>query len=207
MDINTNLKNFVKMIPLTILSILAFMVFSAVYSSGTVHRFPHAFAVDNEERLYQLFNSGGYCWTGDQMVGVLPPYEKVNALSISEDNLLSYARGNEVTVYDINQSDPASGKLKEIYRVPLEDADAYYSARHLHTPDEQNGVTYTYQGNSFSYQIMRTENGETSLFYQMPRADIIWNLIVNAYILIMVIGILVVIARFIFAAFEEQNRS
>jgi hypothetical protein len=40
------------MFPPAILFILAVMVFSAVYSSGTVHRFPHAFAIDNEERLY-----------------------------------------------------------------------------------------------------------------------------------------------------------
>ena len=50
------------MIPLTIISVLAFMVFSSVFSGGTIHRFPHAFVIDNEERLYQLFTSSGYCW-------------------------------------------------------------------------------------------------------------------------------------------------
>ena len=80
----TRLKYLVNMLPLTILFILAVMVFSAVYSSGTVHRFPHAFAIDNGERLYQLFYNGGYCWANGKVIGVYRLSEK--SARLMEDN-------------------------------------------------------------------------------------------------------------------------
>ena len=202
--INMRIKIIFKLLPLGLLTVIAVMVFSSVYSSGEVHRFPHAFAVDNQQRLYLLFPSGGYCVMNGKMVGVLPPYDKVDAISVSEENQLAYLRGNEVTVYDIDQSDPVSGTLTEVDRIPLED-DANF-ANQFGKPDEQNGIVYTYYRGLFAYSITQAVDGKPSLFYQMPRQDMIWNLIVNVYIIAMVMGVLMIILDRIRALLEEQNK-
>ena len=92
-----------------------------IYVSGLVHRFPHAFAVDNQERVYLLYAEGGYCATENGVMKVLPKFEGASTISISDDNLLSYALDDEITVYDIDQSNPVIGKLKEIDRYTTTD--------------------------------------------------------------------------------------
>ncbi|NTU77342.1 MAG: hypothetical protein HGA90_05965, partial [Alphaproteobacteria bacterium] len=160
------------------------------FSSGLIHRFPHAFAVDNQERVYLLYAEGGYCVTEYGATKVLPKFEESCTISISDDNLLSYARNDEITVYDINTSNPEMGKLSEIDRYTTSDKDAIFLSRRLGNGDEQNGVTYAYDQNLFSYQITRTEDGETSLFYRMPTLDVIWNLLKMSYIPLMIVSIL-----------------
>lgn len=130
---------FFKLIPFSIYSLFLLLLFS----SGLVHRFPHAFAVDNQERVYLLYAEGGYCATELGAIKVLPKFEGLNTIAISDDNLLSYARNDEVTVYDIDQSEPAMGNLKEIDRYTTAEKDAFFENRSLRNGDEQNGVTYT----------------------------------------------------------------
>lgn len=201
---NMRIRIILKLLPLGLLTVIAFMVFSSVYSSGDVHMFPHAFAVDNQQRLYLLFNSGGYCVMNGKIVGALPPYDKVDAISVSEENQLAYLRGNEITVYDIDQSDPESGTFTEVGRIPLEN-DANF-ANQFGKPDEQNGIVYTYHRGLFAYSITQTEDGKSSLFYQMPHQDVIWNLIVNVYIIAMVIGVLMIIFDRIRILIAQQNK-
>lgn len=196
------LASFSKLIPFSIFSI--FMILC--YASGILHLFPHAFAVDNQERVYLLYAEGGYCVTEYGATKVLPKFEESCTISISDDNLLSYARNDEITVYDINTSNPEMGKLKEIDRYMAADKDAFFENRRLRNGDEQNGITYTYDQNMFSYQITRTVDGETSLFYRMPTLDVIWNLLVISYIPVMVIGILRAILYHARALIAEQNK-
>jgi len=146
--------------------------------------------VDNQERIYLLYAEGGYCQTEYGAIKVMPKFDGASTISISDDNLLSYARNDEITVYDINQSEPQMGELKEIDRYTTTDADVLFASSRLSNGDEQNGVTYSYDKNMFSYQITRTADGETSLLYRMPTLDVIWNLLVISYIPVMVIGIL-----------------
>ncbi len=203
-NINTRIKILFKLLPLGLLTIIAFMTFSAVYSSGDVHMFPHSFAVDNQKRLYLLFSSGVYCVMNGKMVEVLPPYDKADAISISDDNRLAYLRGNEVTIYDIDQCDPATGNLTEIDRISLED-DADFSSQ-FGKLNEQNGIVYTYHRGLFSYSITQIDDSASSLFYQMPDKDMIWNLIVNVYIVSMVVGVLAIILDRMRALIAEQNK-
>lgn len=88
------------------------MVFSAVYSSGTVHMFPLAFAADSQQRVYLLFHNGVFVGKDNWMIDILPNDAiKVDKhLSVSEDNLLTYERGTKVSVYDLNQSEPEKRK-------------------------------------------------------------------------------------------------
>lgn len=194
--------SFLKLIPFSIYSLFLLLFFS----SGLFHRFPQAFAVDNQERVYLLYAEGGYCVTEYGGMKVLPKFEKSSTISISDDNLLSYARNDEITVYDIDQSEPAMGNLAEIDRYMAADKDAFFENRRLRNGDEQNGITYTYDQNMFSYQITRTANGETSLFYRMPTLDVIWNLLVISYIPVMVIGILRGTLYHARALIAEQNK-
>jgi len=194
--------SFLKLIPFSIYSLFLLLFFS----SGLIHRFPQAFAVDNQERVYLLYAEGGYCVTEYGGMKVLPKFEKSSTISISDDNLLSYARNDEITVYDIDQSEPAMGNLAEIDRYMAADKDAFFENRRLRNGDEQNGITYTYDQNMFSYQITRTANGETSLFYRMPTLDVIWNLLVISYIPVMVIGILRGTLYHARALIAEQNK-
>ena len=106
-----------KLIPFSVFSI--FML--AFYSSGLLHLFPHAFAVDNQERVYLLYAEGGYCVTEYDRIKVLPKFEEASMISISDENLLSYAQNDQITVYDIDQSNPVIGKLKEIDRYTTTD--------------------------------------------------------------------------------------
>ena len=196
------LASFSKLIPFSIYSILLLLFFS----SGLIHRFPHAFAADNQERVYLLYAEGGYCVTEYGRIKVLPMTEKPSTISISDDNLLSYARNDGITVYDINISNPEMGKLSEIDRYTTSDKDALIASRHLQNGDEQNGVTYAHEQNLFSYQITRVVDGETSLFYRMPTLDVIWNLLVISYAPIMIVGFLRAMLYYIRALFEEQNK-
>lgn len=75
-------------------------------------------------------------------------------------------------MYDIDQSDPTKGKLVEIERYTTADKDALFASRRIRNGDEQNGVTYAYAQNMFSYQITRTQVGDTSIFYRMPTLDV-----------------------------------
>ncbi|MPM28248.1 hypothetical protein SDC9_74768 [bioreactor metagenome] len=52
-------------------------VFNLAYVTAGPHLFPADFVLNSEERLYQLFTSGGYCWTDGKVIGVLPPYKVV----------------------------------------------------------------------------------------------------------------------------------
>ena len=196
------LASFSKLIPFSIYSILLLLFFS----SGLIHRFPHAFAVDNQERVYLLYAEGGYCVTEYGATKVLPKFEESCTISITDDNLLSYARNDEITVYDINISNPEMGKLMEIDRYTTDDKDAFFASRRLRNGDEQNGVTYAYDHNIFSYQITRTEDGEASLFYRMPTLDVIWNLLAISYAPIMIVGFLRAMLYYIRALLEEQNK-
>lgn len=192
-----------KLIPFCIFSICMLML----YTSGLVHRFPHAFAVDNQERVYLLYAEGGYCAAENGIIKVLPKFEGVSTIFISEENLLSYARNDQITVYDIDQSDPAMGKLKEIDRYTTTDKDALFASRRLRNGDEQNGVTYGYDHSFVSFQITRTKDGETSLLYRMPTLDVIWNLLVMAYIPLMIFSILRAVLYHARALIDQQNKS
>lgn len=191
-----------KLIPFCVFSI--FML--AFYSSGLIHRFPHAFSVDNQERVYLMYAEGGYCATEYGVIKVLPKFNEANTIAISDDNLLYYAQNDEITVYDIDQSDPAMGNLKEIDRYTTADKDAFFEDNRLRNGDEQNGVAYTYSQNMFSYQITRTADGETSLFYRMPTLDVIWNLLVMLYTPLMILSILRAILYHARALIAEQNK-
>ena len=193
---------FLKLIPFCIYSIVLLLLFS----SGLVHRFPRAFAVDNQQRLYLLYAEGGYCATELGAIKVLSKFDEANTITISDQNLLYYVRNDEITVYDINQSEPEMGEFKEIDRYMTARKDAFFENRHLRNGDEQNGVTYTYEKNIFSYQIKRTADGETSLFYRMSTLDVIWNLLVISYIPVMVIGILRGTLYHARALIAEQNK-
>jgi len=193
---------FFKLIPFSIYSLFLLLLFS----SGLVHRFPHAFAVDNQERVYLLYAEGGYCATEYGVIKVLPKFQESSTISISDDNLLSYARNDEITVYDIDQSDPAMGNLAEIDRYMTADKDAFFENRRLRNGDEQNGVMYSYDQNMFSYQITRTVDGETSLFYRMPTLDVVWNLLVMSYIPLLILSILRAILYHARELIAEQNK-
>ena len=196
------LAAFLKLIPFSVFSVFM-LVF---YASGILHLFPHAFAVDNQERVYLLYAEGGYCVTEYGVIKVLPKFDESSTISISDDNLLSYARNDEITVYDINTSNPEMGKLMEIDRYTTSDKDALFASRRLRNGDEQNGVTYAYDQNLFSYQITRVEDGETSLFYRMPTPDVIWNLLKMSYIPLMIVSILRAILYHARALIAEQNK-
>lgn len=191
-----------KLIPFSIYSLFLLLLFS----SGLVHRFPHAFAVDNQERVYLLYAEGGYCATELGAIKVLPKFDEESTITISDHNLLYYVRNDEITVYDIDQSDPAMGNLKEIDRYTTADKDAFFENRSLRNGDEQNGVMYTYDQNMFSYQITRTADGETSLFYRMPTLDVIWNLLMMSYTPLMILSILRAILYHARALIAEQNK-
>ena len=191
-----------KLIPFCIFSI--FM--ALIYASGLVHRFPHAFAVDNQERVYLLYAEGGYCATENGVMKVMPRFEGKSTITISEENLLSYMRDDEITVYDIDQSNPALGKLKEVDRYTTGDKDTLFASRRVRNGDEQNSVTYAYDHSFFSYQITRTKDGETSLFYRMPTLDVIWNLLVMAYIPLLILSILRAILYHARVLIDQQNK-
>ena len=196
------LKALFKLIPFCVFSI--FML--AFYSSGLLHLFPHAFAVDNQERVYLLYAEGGYCVTEYGRIKVLPRFEGASTISISDENLLSYARNDQITVYDIDQSDPTKGKLTEIERYTPADKDALFASRQLHNGDEQNGVTYAYDHSFFSYQITRTQDGDTSIFYRMPTLDVFWNLLVMAFTPLMILSILRAVLYHARALLDQQNK-
>lgn len=196
------LEGLFKLIPFSIYSLFLLLLFS----SGLFHRFPHAFAVDNQERVYLMYAEGGYCATENGVMKVLPKFDEANTITISDKNLLYYVRNDEITVYDIDQSEPAMGKLAEIDRHSTAGKDAFFENRSLLKGDEQNGVTYTYDPNMFSYQITRTADGETSLFYRMPTLDVIWNLLVITYVPLMILSILRAILYHARALIAEQNK-
>ena len=191
-----------KLIPFSVFSI--FML--AFYSSGLLHLFPHAFAVDNQERVYLLYAEGGYCVTEYGRIKVLPKFEEASTISISNENLLSYAQNDQITVYDIDQSNPVMGKLAEIDRYTTTDKDALFASRRLSNGDEQSGVTYAYDHSFFSYQITRTKDGDPSIFYRMPTLDAIWNLLVMANIPLLILSILRVVLYHARALLDQQNK-
>lgn len=190
-----------KLIPFSVFSI--FML--AFYSSGLLHLFPNAFAVDNQERVYLLYAEGGYCVTEYGRMKVLPKFEGASTISISDENLLTYARNDQITVYDIDQSNLVMGKLKEIERYTTADKDALFVSHRIRNGDEQNGITYTYAQNMFSYQITRTEDGDASIFYRMPTLDVIWNLLVMAFTPLMILSILRAVLYHARALIDQQN--
>ena len=194
----------------SLFKLFAFAVYSLFlmlfFSSGLVHRFPNAFAVDNQERVYLLYAEGGYCVTEYGRIKVLPKFDGASTISISDENLLSYARNDEITVYDIDQSDPAKGKLADIDRYTTPDKDAFFASHRIRNGDEQNGVTYAYDQNMFSYQITRTADGDTTIFYRMPTLDVIWNLLALSYIPVMILSILIAVLYHARALIDEQNK-
>ncbi len=191
-----------KLIPFSVYSLFLLLFFL----SGLVHRFPISFAVDNQARMYLLYAEGGYCVTEYGRIKVLPKPEETSAISISDDNLLSYAQHDEVTVYDIDQSNPAMGKLTEIDRYNTTEQDAFFASRRLSNGDEQNRVTYTYDQNLFSYQITRMEDGKANIFYRMPTLDVIWNILMMAFTPLMILSILRVVLYHARALIAEQNK-
>ena len=202
MNRDIRLEALSKLIPFSVYSLFLLLLFS----SGLVHRFPISFAVDNQARMYLLYAEGGYCVTEYGRIKVLPMPEEASAISISDDNLLSYARNDEVTVYDIDQSDPAMGKLTEIDRYNTTGKDAFFASRGLSNGDEQNHVTYAYDHSLFSYQITRMEDDQVSIFYRMPTVDVIWNLLVMAFAPLMILSILRVVLHHARALIAKQNK-
>lgn len=191
-----------KLIPFSVYSLFLLLFFF----SGLVHRFPISFAVDNQARMYLLYAEGGYCVTEYGRIKVLPKPEETSAISISDDNLLSYAQNDEVTVYDIDQSNPAMGMLPEIDRYNTTEQDTFFASRRLSNGDEQNRVTYTYDQNLFSYQITRMEDGKANIFYRMPTLDVIWNILMMAFTPLMILSILRVVLYHARALIAEQNK-
>ena len=171
--------------------------------------FPHAFAVDNQRRVYLLFQNGVFVSKDNRMIAVQPnDAVKVDQrLSVSDDNVLTYMRGTKASVYDLNQSKPEEGKFVLIRDSGVLDEATLDSNQGSGMKDEQNGVLYTYQRALFSYKITQSVDGETSSFYQMPLKDMIWNLIVNLYILAMVVGILIVIYQFVRMRLTDQSKN
>ena len=202
MNRDIRLEALSKLIPLSVYSLFLLLFFL----SGLVHRFPISFAVDNQARMYLLYAEGGYCVTEFGRIKVLPKPEEASAISISDDNLLSYAQNDEVTVYDIDQSNPAMGRLTEIDRYNTTEQDVFFASRRLSDGDEQNRVTYTYDQNLFSYQITRMEDGKASIFYRMPTLDVIWNILMMAFTPLMILSILRVVLYHARALIAEQNK-
>lgn len=196
------LESLFKLIPFAVYSLFLLVFFS----SGLVHRFPNAFAVDNQERVYLLYAEGGYCVTEYGRTKILPKFDGASTISISDENLLSYAQNDEIMVYDIDQSDPAKGMLAEIDRYTTADKDAFFASHRIRNGYEENGITYTYDQNLFSYQITRTADGETSFFYRMPTLDVIWNMLALSYIPVMILSILRAVLYHARALLAEQNK-
>lgn len=204
-DDKTQWKFLIALFPFAILFFIAVIVFSSVYSKGNIHMFPNAFAVDHQERLYLMFKSGVYVKTDDALVGILPSYDRASAILISESNQLSYVRGGEITTYDIDQSQPVFGKMVEVGRYFSDDETLFDSANRFVMKDEQNGVTYTYRQRLFNYFITREQDNETTMFYQMPHKDFIWNLIVDGFILIGILLHLTLIGGYL-CAYQKAAR-
>lgn len=192
------LKLLLKLLPLSILSLLAFFVFIPLYASGSIHMFPYAFTVDNQQRLYLLFESGIYVYINDQSIRVLPRNEQKvkEQLYISHDNQLIYLHGTVKSVFDLDQSFPEIGYLFLKSETAINDKSILEHSYGFNNRDEQGGAVYTYHRGLFTYSIMREEAGESSLFYKMPRKDILWNLFLDAYVLLMIVGILVVLYQY-----------
>jgi len=184
-----------------VLSVLAIGLVLPVsqYASGNAHAFPESFAVDNEQRLYLSFGSGGYVVSDGQFERILPSYDQRKTLWISDDNLLSYARNNHITVYDINQSDPEHGDLLKIDDFRADDESFYDSSYGFGMTDEQNGARYTYSRTLFRYTITQEQNGEQSVFFEMPQKDIAWGVVTFLHIVLicaLLIGSLLYIYRY-----------
>lgn len=187
-----------KLLPLSILSLLALFVFIPLYASGSVHMFPYAFTVDNQQRLYMLFESGVYVCINDQSILVLPRNEhKVKEqLYISHDNQLIFLHGTVKSVFDLDQSFPEDGYLLLKSETAITDMSILEHSYGFKNRDEQGGAVYTYHQGLFTYSIMREEAGESNLFYKMPRKDILWNLFFDAYIFAMIVGILAILYQY-----------
>jgi hypothetical protein len=120
-------------------------------------------------------------------------------LWISDENLLSYARSNHITVYDLNQSDPEHGDLFKIDDFRAPDESFYGSSYGFGMTDEQNGVQYTYSRTLFRYTITQEQNGEQRVFFEMPQKDVAWGIITFLHIVLicaLLIGSLLYIYRY-----------
>ncbi|NLI53506.1 MAG: hypothetical protein GX417_04200 [Clostridiales bacterium] len=187
-----------KLLPLGILSAFALIVLIPLYASGNIHLFPHTFAVDNQQRLYLLFESGVYVCADDQSIRVLPrsDHKGKEQLYISEDNQMTFLHGMGKSVYDLDRSAPEQGDLFLIGETAITDESIFERSYGFTEMDEQNGAIYTYRQGLFTYSILREKDGESSLFYRMPHIDMLWDLILDAYILAMIAGILTVLYQY-----------
>ena len=190
-DLTKRPKLFLVLFIIGTLAFCSMFLLTAQYASGNAHAFPEAFAVDNQQRLYLLFGSGGYVVSDEQFEHILPSYDRSKTLWILDDNLLTYARNNHITVYDINQSDPEHGDLLKIDDFRAPDESFYGSSYGFGMTDEQNGVQYTYSRTLFRYTITQEQNGEQSVFFEMPQKDFVWNLVVAFSIVVFAAGILI----------------
>ena len=190
-DLTKRPKLFLVLFIIGTLAFCSMFLLTAQYASGNAHAFPEAFAVDNQQRLYLLFGSGGYVVSDGQFERILPSYDRSKTLWISDENLLSYARNNHITVYDLNQSDSEHGDLFKIDDFRAADESFYGSSYGFSMTDEQNGVQYTYSRTLFRYTITQEQNGEQRVFFEMPQKDFVWNLVVMFFIVVFAAGILI----------------
>jgi hypothetical protein len=195
-DITKHPKLLLMMFTISLSAFFATILLVALYASGNAHAFPESFAVDNQQRLYLLFGSGGYIVTDEQFERILPSNDEHKMLWISDENLLSYARSNHITVYDLNQSDPEHGDLLEIDDFRTSDTAFYELSYGFGMTDEQNGVEYTYSRSFLHYTITQKVNGEESGFFEMPKKDFIWNLIANLCKLLVSVGLIMFLFKF-----------
>lgn len=157
-----------------LIPIICMIVFFSVFASGTAHGVPRAFAVDNEHRLYLSFGSGVYVVDDGQFQFLWPSIQYGFALSVSEDDQLALADASTTRVIDLNKSNLASTQLEIVDRYPTPD-DVKINSGENWKVDQQNGVTYRFQGNSVYYQIIREGADGSPVFFAMPRSDRIWH--------------------------------
>ena len=170
-------KYLVLYILFCLIPIVCLFVLVSVFGSGNVHSLPHAFAVDNEQRLYLAFNNGLFIMEEGQSRLLIPTQEYDFALSISEEDILTAAGPSEVRVLDLSQVDITSDIIPAAKRYSDPDNALFDNREENWKTDVQNGVTYRYEGTSFYYEILRDDGAETSVFFAMPHSDYVWHIV------------------------------
>ncbi len=164
----------------SVVAIIVIMVFLTAFTSGVVFGVPHDFAVDNEGRVYLSYTSGVYMFDQGKRYAIWPPVEEGVALSISEDDQLTFAEPAQVRVVDLTKSDLKSGRLEVVksYDAPANVLNSI--GLEQHQTDRQNGVTYRYKSSFFYYEIFREDSSGSRLFFAMPHSDYVWSLAAKA---------------------------
>ena len=162
--------------PYSAIAIIVIIAFLTAFTSGIVFGVPVDFAVDNEEHIYLSYKSGVYVVLDGKLYAILPQNRDGGALSVSEDDMLTIANGAEIRVADLTRSDLKSGRLEIVKSVSAPNNVLYSIGLEQHETDPQNGITYSYKGNFFYYEIYREGNGTSTRFFSMPQADRAWTL-------------------------------